>query len=325
MATYKTIEQILREKVPNSGALTLPELIEQGRPYIFNFTYPIEPNGYYAKDYKKYFESEFLIRYFNREINRQDFNLWNLKLYGTLNNIMPYYNELIKSEEWYSKYINNPANNTDYKEEYERKIDSETADEGRSTNTSKNKTETDATTETISTDTSNTTSTANAKTQDKTTSTNNGTQTTNNKSNSTGTQYPQSMLDTMADYATEASKTGSTVNGETTSNTEQANNTKTTSASDESSETENNMQTTETGTIGTTGTITNESTNGSKGNSTETYTFRRYGNIGVQTPGEVFASTRKAFINTLEMILTDKHIRDLFLQVPIEDDFGTDW
>lgn len=327
MATYKTIHQILIEKVPGGAQLALPELIEKGRPYIFNFNYDIVTTGQAAEDYKKYFETEFLIRYFNREISRSDFDLWDLKLYGTLNNIMPYYNELIKSEEWFSKYIDNPANNTDYKEEYTRDITSNTTDKNTSTNTSKNKTKTEANTNTATKDKVSTSTIADAKTNDKTTSTNEGEQSTTNNTGAVGSQFPQSMLDTLADYATEASKTDSTVQGTSNSKTEQANNTKTSSSSNETNESENTTNTYESGTIGTNGTIQSESENNSDGKSKETYTFRRYGNIGVQTPGEVFESTRKAFINTLEMILTDKRIRDLFLQVPTNDEFelGEEW
>lgn len=58
-----------------------------------------------------------------------------------------------------------------------------------------------------------------------------------------------------------------------------------------------------------------KSDNNTTNNQTETYEFQRVGNIGVQTPGEVFASTRKAFINTMDMILKDKEVTTLFLGV----------
>ena len=60
-----------------------------------------------------------------------------------------------------------------------------------------------------------------------------------------------------------------------------------------------------------------------KNKSNENYEFRRVGNIGVQTPGEVFENTRKAFINTIDLLIHDKMIVKLFsfLIYDEEDDF----
>lgn len=316
MATYQTLYEILKTKVPGSSTMSLPELVEAGRSVVFDFTYPmVEGPQQASDDYKQYFETEFLIKYLTREINRPNFDLWELKLYGVLNNIMPRYCQLIESEKWFSEYITNPSANTDYEETYTRKIDSESSTSTGAT--------IKATTDGNGTATSNGSTTDTTQTTDKTKVTSStdsensatNTQTGENSSGTTGSQFPQTALDELTDFATDrsistsTSKTGadSTSIGSTSTTTANTQNTESTVSS--------NTNSTDTTTSTTNSSSKSTTSTDDTGNSTETYSFRRVGNIGVQTPGEVFTNTRKAFINTLDDILNDKLIRQLFLQV----------
>lgn len=324
MATYSTLYEILKTRVPEAESLSLPELVEKGRSVIFNFNYPIVSGTQYAaEDYKQYFETEFIIKYLTREISRPSFDLWELKLYGELNNIIPYYNQYIESEKWFQEYITNPANNTDYTEEYTRDISS--SNSTKSDSTIGNDTQTDAATTTKGTTTDNNVTTTNLSntTDTKTGADSTSKNTATNTAGTTGSQYPQSEYDELTDYATERSKSTQETDTESTSTSSNTTKTNTDTDSSETVKNESITDSTDTNTVTSKTNASSTLNQKDNGESTETYTFRRYGNIGVQTPGEVFASTRKAFIDTLDMILNDSHIRNLFLQVG--GDFGNDW
>lgn len=62
-------------------------VIENARPKIFNFDYPI-----FDSAYKKVLETKILKHFYTREIGLETFGLWKLKLNTKMNEIMPYYN-----------------------------------------------------------------------------------------------------------------------------------------------------------------------------------------------------------------------------------------
>ena len=68
-------------------------VIEKSREKIFNFSYPI-----FDESYKSVLETKILKHYYTREIGLETVGLWKLKLDTKLNEIMPYYNQLYKSE-----------------------------------------------------------------------------------------------------------------------------------------------------------------------------------------------------------------------------------
>ena len=75
------------------GYYKVNEIIEKSRTKIFNFEYPI-----FDTKYKAILESKILKHYYTREIGLESVGLWLLKLETKLNEIMPYYNQLYKSE-----------------------------------------------------------------------------------------------------------------------------------------------------------------------------------------------------------------------------------
>lgn len=68
-------------------------VIENSRPKIFSFNYPL-----FDSAYKSVIETKILRHYYTREIGLETYGLWKLKLETKLNEIMPYYNQLYKSE-----------------------------------------------------------------------------------------------------------------------------------------------------------------------------------------------------------------------------------
>ena len=69
------------------GYNSVAEVIENARPKIFNFSYPI-----FDVAYKSVLETKIIKHFYTREIGLETFGLWKLKLDTKLNEIMPYYN-----------------------------------------------------------------------------------------------------------------------------------------------------------------------------------------------------------------------------------------
>lgn len=80
----------LKESQGYSG---IKDIIEQARPKIFNFDYPM-----FDASYKAVLETKILRHYYTREICEETVGLWKLRLETKLNEIMPYYNKLYQSE-----------------------------------------------------------------------------------------------------------------------------------------------------------------------------------------------------------------------------------
>ena len=77
----------------SQGFDNVEEVINKAIPNIFNFDFPI-----YDPSYKNVLCHKILLEYYTREIAFETVGLWKLKLRSKLNKIMPYYNQLYKSE-----------------------------------------------------------------------------------------------------------------------------------------------------------------------------------------------------------------------------------
>lgn len=77
----------------SSGYDGIDEIIEQAIPLIFSFDFPI-----FDENYRDVLCTKILRHYYTREIGLETYGLWKLKLQTKLNEIMPYYNQLYKSE-----------------------------------------------------------------------------------------------------------------------------------------------------------------------------------------------------------------------------------
>lgn len=75
------------------GYADVEKTIQAAIPRIFDFDFPI-----FDESYRNVLETKILRHYYTREIGLETVALWKLKLSTKLNEIMPYYNKLYKSE-----------------------------------------------------------------------------------------------------------------------------------------------------------------------------------------------------------------------------------
>lgn len=69
------------------------QIIADARPKIFSFYYPI-----FDEAYKPTLETKIIRHFYTREIALETYGLWKLHLEARMNEIMPYFNQLYKSE-----------------------------------------------------------------------------------------------------------------------------------------------------------------------------------------------------------------------------------
>lgn len=99
MAKYTTevrtiCEFYANQKTPEpSNFASVDSTIQAAIPNIFTFTFPI-----FDESYRVPLETKILRHYYTREIGLETVGLWRMKLETKLNEIMPYFNQLYKSE-----------------------------------------------------------------------------------------------------------------------------------------------------------------------------------------------------------------------------------
>lgn len=97
MSKYTTEVRFICEnqagKTESVGGASVNEIIEAARTKIFDFDFPI-----YDEAYRSVLETKILKHYYTREIGFETVGLWKMWLDKRLNEIMPYYNQLYKSE-----------------------------------------------------------------------------------------------------------------------------------------------------------------------------------------------------------------------------------
>lgn len=77
----------------SKGYADIDTIITNAIPKIFTFTFPI-----FDENYRTVLEKKILKHFYTREICEETVGLWKLRLDAKLNEIMPYYNKLYKSE-----------------------------------------------------------------------------------------------------------------------------------------------------------------------------------------------------------------------------------
>lgn len=75
------------------GYNDVEQVIKNCLPKVFDFNFPI-----FDESYRTVIETKILRHYYTREIGLETVGLWKLKLNTKLNEIMPFYNQLYKSE-----------------------------------------------------------------------------------------------------------------------------------------------------------------------------------------------------------------------------------
>ncbi len=77
----------------SEGQTSVKQIIASAIPSVFDFDFPI-----FDENYRNVLETKILKHYYTREIGLETVGLWKLKLDTKLNEIMPFYNQLYKSE-----------------------------------------------------------------------------------------------------------------------------------------------------------------------------------------------------------------------------------
>lgn len=97
MSKYTTEVRFICEEAAgltsSVGYLGVNDVINTALPKVFNFEFPI-----FDEAYRPILEKKILKHYYTREIGLETVGLWKLFLDTKLNEIMPYYNQLYKSE-----------------------------------------------------------------------------------------------------------------------------------------------------------------------------------------------------------------------------------
>lgn len=97
MSKYTTEVRFICENsaglLESAGYSSVNEVIDKAIPKIFNFEFPI-----FDEAYRNVLCRKILKHYYTREIGEETVGLWKLRLDTRMNEIMPYYNQLYKSE-----------------------------------------------------------------------------------------------------------------------------------------------------------------------------------------------------------------------------------
>jgi hypothetical protein len=73
--------------------MKVEDVIKKALPIVFDFSFPI-----FDENYRSVLETKILKHFYTREIGLETVGLWKLKLDTKLNEIMPYFNQLYKSQ-----------------------------------------------------------------------------------------------------------------------------------------------------------------------------------------------------------------------------------
>lgn len=258
----------------SEGYTSTRDIIEKSRAKIFDFDYPI-----FDEKYRSVLETKIIKHYYTREIAAETVGLWKLWLDERMNNIMPYYNQLYKSE----LLEFNPLYDTDI-----------TTDSNRKINHEENSTDKNVRTDNINN--------KNTRTDNLSTENSHEDHDTDSGTNNNLTAYsdtPQNGLTgvTELNYLTNATKVNGSDNKKHDNNGSY--NTKNTGTQvDDATQT---------------GTVSNDGSGTKKYDNTDEYLEHVKGKRGTDSYAKILQEYRKTFLNIDQMIINS--LSDLFMGV----------
>ena len=272
MSKYTTEVRFICEQAAgyteSQGYSKTNEVIQAAIPKVFDFDFPIFDNSY-----RNVLCTKILKHYYTREICEETVGLWKFRLETRLNEIMPYYNKLYKSEL------------IDFNPLY----DTELTTENRATKEEKTeKTEKDV-------EAKSGTSTINRDITDNATTQNEATNNTSDEHKDLYSDTPQGSLQNVENetYLTNARKVTDTKNETSTGNT---------TYNDKATE-KNDGSFNEDSTINRTGNIML--------NSTDSYIHKITGKSGGQSYSKMIEEFRNTFLNLDVQVINE--LNDLFI------------
>lgn len=299
----------------SAGYSAIDEVIGKAIPNVFSFNFPI-----FDEAYRDVLCRKILKHYYTREICEESVGLWKLRLDTRMNEIMPYFNKLYKSE----LLEFNPLYDTDLTRKGQRNNESNGSEDYSSSKDSTGNSETNTANSGTSTSTTNQTTEgeANGSSEGSTTGTNTNT-ITGNKTNANSerdlySDTPQGALTNVEDetYLTNARK--KTLSGTNTENTTSNDSSTGTSKETTTNKTTGKINTSTNGETNGTGKSTTVSTgkdkftsNQSRGaTTTEEYLETVSGKQGNESYSKMLMEYRKTFLN-IDMQVIDS-LSDLF-------------
>lgn len=273
------------------GYADVEQVIKNCLPKVFDFNFPI-----FDESYRGVLETKILRHYYTREIGLETVGLWKLKLSTKLNEIMPYYNKLYKSE----LIEFNPLYDVDLTRE--RKI------EGKGTKDTENGENRSGSNNTESTQNNDSTVTETGDNKGTTNGTANGTQNQNTNGNGTN-MYSDTPQGAITDLQAGRYLTNATIDSATNTFAGASSDTTT-----QTTENTNNSSVDSSGSVdGTTESDFNSKMDGFSNttlSNTEDYLERVIGSNGGESFSKRINDYRTTFINIDMMVIND--LEDLF-------------
>lgn len=286
----------------SEGYTSTRDIIEKSRAKIFDFGYPI-----FDENYRSVLETKIIKHYYTREIAAETVGLWKLWLDERMNNIMPYYNQLYKSE----LLEFNPFYDTDITTDSNRKINHEE-------NTTDNNVRTDNTSRDEHGNETRTDNLANKNTRTDNLSTENSHEEhdTDSGTNDNLTAYsdtPQNGLKgvTELNYLTNATKVNGSDNKKHDNNGSY--NTKNTGTQVDDATQTGTVRNDINNTVKNTSTVSDNGTGTKKYDNVNDYLEHVKGKRGTESYAKMLQEYRKTFLNIDQMIINS--LSDLFMGV----------
>ena len=306
----------------SEGYTSTRDIIEKSRAKIFDFDYPI-----FDEKYRSVLETKIIKHYYTREIAAETVGLWKLWLDERMNNIMPYYNQLYKSEllEFNPFYDTDITTDSNRKEKHEENT---TDSNVRTDNTSRDENGTETRTDNLASKNTRTDDlkTNSTRTDDLKTSNDHEDHDTDSGTNDSLQAYsdtPQNGLKgvTELNYLTNATKnTGS--DSKTHNNNGSYTNKSTGTQDNDTTQTGTQVNdATQTGTVRNdinntvrnTGTVSDSGTGTKNYDNVNDYLEHVKGKRGTDSYSKILQEYRKTFLNIDQMIINS--LSDLFMGV----------
>lgn len=286
----------------SEGYTSTRDIIEKSRAKIFDFDYPI-----FDENYRSVLETKIIKHYYTREIAAETVGLWKLWLDERMNRIMPYYNQLYKSEllEFNPLYDTDITTDSNRKEKHEENT---TDSNVRTDNTSRDENGTETRTDNLAS--------SNTRTDDLKTSNEHEDHDTDSGTNDSLQAYsdtPQNGLTgvTELNYLTNATKnTGSDSKTHNNDGSYETKNTGTqTNAATQTGTVRNDIN----NTVRNTGTVSDSGTGTKNYDNVNDYLEHVKGKRGTDSYSKILQEYRKTFLNIDQMIINS--LSDLFMGV----------
>lgn len=286
----------------SEGYTSTKEIIEKSRKKIFDFDYPI-----FDENYRSVLETKIIKHYYTREIGAETVGLWKFWLDERMNRIMPYYNQLYKSEllDFNPLYDTDITTDSNRKEKHEENT---TDSNVRTDNTSRDENGTETRTDNLA---SSNTRTDNLKTSNdhEDHDTDSGT----NDSLQAYSDTPQNGLTgvTTLNYLTNATK--NTGSDSKTHNNDGSYETKNTGTQTNDATQTGTVRNDINNTVRNTGTVSDSGTGTKNYDNVNDYLEHVKGKRGTESYAKMLQEYRKTFLNIDQMIINN--LSDLFMGV----------